>query len=362
MKIAESSIVMSSSRLYTENYEKSERLKYWVGDQEPSDSGNGQNSNRTVLTSSEQQGYKLEISEWAKSMISDLKTGEVSEIEEQDLATTKEELKIQMIEKFIETLTGKKIKLKVPQKLEIKENDCPEIQVQNPAQQGQPRRAGWGLRYDFHERYQESEITKFNADGIIKTADGKEIKISLDVSMSREFMSQTDIHAVAGDAKIDPLVINYSGHSANITQTKYSFDIDSNGDAEQISFAGEGSGFLALDKNGDGKINDGSELFGPQSGNGFEDLAQYDGDNNGWIDENDSIYDKLRIWAKDESGKDYLFALGEKGIGAIYLGNVGTQFDITDSQNNSNGEVVRTGIFLRENGTAGTIQHIDLTI
>jgi hypothetical protein len=111
--------------------------------------------------------------------------------------------------------------------------------------------------------------------------------------------------------------------------------LDCDGETEQISFAGNGSGFLSLDINGDGVINNGSELFGPQSGNGFEELAQYDNDNNGWIDESDSIYEKLRIWSKDGNGNDYLFALGEKGIGAIYLGNIGTEFNITDNQNNS---------------------------
>ncbi len=36
-----------------------------------------------------------------------------------------------------------------------------------------------------------------------------------------------------------------------------------------IAFATGNSGFLAFDKNADGMINDGSELFGPESGNGF---------------------------------------------------------------------------------------------
>ncbi len=40
------------------------------------------------------------------------------------------------------------------------------------------------------------------------------------------------------------------------------------------------------------KINDGSELFGTSSGDGFKDLATYDEDENGWIDENDSIFSK----------------------------------------------------------------------
>ena len=61
-----------------------------------------------------------------------------------------------------------------------------------------------------------------------------------------------------------------------------------------------------MDRNGDGKINDGSELFGTKSGDGFKDLASYDADGNGWIDENDAIFSQLKIWTKDEDGKDKL--------------------------------------------------------
>jgi hypothetical protein len=58
------------------------------------------------------------------------------------------------------------------------------------------------------------------------------------------------------------------------------------------------SGLLVIDKNLDGKVNDGSELFGPSTGDGFEKLARYDEDRNGWIDEgaqHASLLDTLRV-------------------------------------------------------------------
>lgn len=162
--------------------------------------------------------------------------------------------------------------------------------------------------------------------------------------------------------KTDPLVINFDGTAAELTQTKFSFDLDSDGTQESISFAGPGAGFLTLDLNQDGIINSGAELFGPASGNGFVELAGYDQDSNGWIDENDAIYQKLRIWTKDADGNNQLFALGKKGIGAIYLGNAPTQFAIKDAANNLQGQVKSTGLFIRENGTAGTVQQVDLAV
>lgn len=105
---------------------------------------------------------------------------------------------------------------------------------------------------------------------------------------------------------------------------------------------------LALDLNHDNKINDGKELFGTSSGDGFADLAQYDSDGNQWIDEHDPIFQNPRIWTKDAEGKDQLFALGQEGIGAIYLGNVQTEFAIKDNDNEFQGKIRWTGIFLKK--------------
>jgi hypothetical protein len=161
---------------------------------------------------------------------------------------------------------------------------------------------------------------------------------------------------------VDPLVINFDGAAAQLSDTKFSFALDNDGTLDQLSFLKPGSGFLAFDQNQDGIINNGSELFGPSIGNGFKELSQYDQDQNGWIDENDSIYEKLRIWTKDQDGKDTLFALGQKGIGAIYLGNINTEFSLKNASNQALGELRSTGIFLREDGTAGTVQQVDLVV
>jgi len=134
---------------------------------------------------------------------------------------------------------------------------------------------------------------------------------------------------------------------------------DADGEKEEISKLESGSGYLSLDKNGDGIINDGSELFGPKSGNGFGDLAAYDEDANGWIDENDEIWSKLKIWCKDEKGNDKLYTLAESGVGAICLQNAETNFTQGNAEN-VKGYIRKTGIFLYENGNVGTLQHLDL--
>ena len=146
----------------------------------------------------------------------------------------------------------------------------------------------------------------------------------------------------------------------SVTDQKFLFDLDGDGEQENISFAGKGSGFLALDKNDDGIINDGTELFGTKSGNGFKDLAEYDSDGNGWIDEADDIYSRLKIWVKNEDGSDSLINLKEADVGAIFLGNVSTGFAFNDAENKTNAMLRNSGMFLRESGGAGIMAHVDL--
>ena len=120
---------------------------------------------------------------------------------------------------------------------------------------------------------------------------------------------------------------------------------------------------MALDKNEDGKIGDGSELFGTKSGDGFKDLAEYDEDKNGWIDENDSVYNKLKVWTKDSEGNDKLLNLKEADVGAIYLGNVNTEFNYKYMAGETDAVLRKTGIYLKEStGAAGTVAHVDLAL
>ena len=122
--------------------------------------------------------------------------------------------------------------------------------------------------------YEESESTSFSTTGVVRTADGREISINVDVAMSRKFTQyfKEELQIPQLVNTCDPLVINFDGDVAELSDQKFFFDIDGDGEKDEVSYLGSGSGYLALDKNGDGTINDGNELFGPQTGNGFDDL------------------------------------------------------------------------------------------
>jgi hypothetical protein len=211
--------------------------------------------------------------------------------------------------------------------------------------------------------FAEQEHTMFSTTGMVKTADGREISFNVDLEMSRAFCEQNESFVQEAIIMTDPLIINLDAPTAAVSDQKFLFDLDVDGDQENISFVGKGSGFLALDKNGDGVVNDGSELFGTKSGDGFSDLAKYDADKNGWIDEADGIFKNLKVWAKNEDGTDRLISLKEAGVGAIFLDSRSTQFSLNNlATNKTNAVIQRSGIYLKENGEAGTIQHVDFAV
>lgn len=279
---------------------------------------------------------------------------------------------IEAVEAMMERLTGKPYHLKVygydgaQEDKQAQSTSTPTAQGSNQPQSAPQNMEGipvLGERWAVMSHYYEEQHTQFSAQGSVTTADGAQIAFDVNLQMSRTFASQFSAERTQGWVLKDPLTVNFGGTPAALTLQKYHFDIDADGAADEISFVAPGSGFIALDKNGDGSINNGSELFGAQSGDGFAELAAYDEDANGWIDENDAIFSKLEVWQKDANGLDSLQGLLELNIGAIALAKVATPFDYKDSNNTLQGQVKSSGIFLYEDGRgAGTVQQIDLAV
>jgi len=157
-------------------------------------------------------------------------------------------------------------------------------------------------------------------------------------------------------------VINFDGTAAQLTDWRFDFDLNTDGIKEEIPFVTSGSGILVFDKNGDKQVNDGSELFGPSTGNGFAELSAFDEDNNKWIDENDPGYDALSIWQRDPEGNETLFSLPQSNIGAINIGYINSPFDLKDQDNNLQAQILRTGVYLSDTGVVGTVQQMDVMV
>lgn len=139
----------------------------------------------------------------------------------------------------------------------------------------------------------------------------------------------------AGEAQPprDPLVIDLgaTGIELHSLENGVYFDLDNNGFAERTAWIGTEDGFLALDRNGNGRIDNGGELFGDQvilesgrkSSSGFEALAELDENEDRAIDSQDAAYEQLQVWVDTNhngtSESNELWTLAELEIQTIHL-------------------------------------------
>ena len=184
--------------------------------------------------------------------------------------------------------------------------------------------------------------------------------------ISGEFMkSYIDMQKAQAEQnrRIDPLVFDLGGDgitTVSLEESNAFFDLDNNGFAEKTSWVSAKEGLLAYDKNGDGIINGGNELFGDRTlmedgktlaSSGFAALAEYDDNKDGKIDRNDAIYTLLRIW-QDADG-DGIASAGELkqlvDLGIVSVGLSYSNTGVTDSANNIQ---VRTGTFTLADGSS----------
>lgn len=156
----------------------------------------------------------------------------------------------------------------------------------------------------------------------------------------------------------DPLILDLNGNGIQLTSVSGShsfFDVDNDGFIEQTAWVAGGDGLLALDKNGNGRIDDSSELFGTGTADGFAVLSQYDSDHNGVIDARDAIFSDLRVWHDSNAdGVGELTALADPGIASI---NLSAKTSNVTIQGNT---VLKQGAFTRTDGTTGEISAVAL--
>lgn len=371
MKIAQSTVSLQSQHASAASRSQQETVRAWVGARRPERPDTGDSANGRAQVA----GVQVSLSSSARTALAQSALSDTGSVAEANAATSGEDSiandpKIQLVMRMVEAITGRAVRVFDARELQVRAAPAAAATNGNPAAQTSQApngaaapRAGWGVEVTRTESVYEFEQTQVAARGVVRTADGQEIRFAMQLAMRREFSQETQASVRLGDAaapQTDPLVINFNGTAAQLSDTRFSFDINADGQQESIATLAAGSGFLALDKNQDGRINDGSELFGPASGNGFDDLARYDSDGNHWIDSNDAIFAQLRVWQHSADGKDKLSTLTEAGVGALHLGQVASPFSVRDANNQSLGQVRSSGVFLYESGQVGSLQQVDL--
>ncbi|HEX8224132.1 MAG TPA: tandem-95 repeat protein, partial [Allosphingosinicella sp.] len=155
----------------------------------------------------------------------------------------------------------------------------------------------------------------------------------------------------------DPLILDLDGdgiETYGIADTVVRFDGDGNRFAERTGWLSGDDGFLALDRNGNGRIDDGSELFGSAEVGGLAALAAYDSNSDGKITVADLIWSELKVWQDFDS--DAVTDAGElKSLAAIGITSInlaGTALGLTTPQG---AELLAYSSFTWDTGKVGTL-------
>ncbi len=210
---------------------------------------------------------------------------------------------------------------------------------------------------NFRLHLREQELTTISIQADITLDNGEVMHIELDERLSRKLDVKMDLSANEMAKMMDPLVLNFHGPLA-LSENRFNFDLNGDGEKESLAKLASQSAYLALDKNGDGIINDGSELFGAITGNGFAELAVYDDDGNGFIDSADAVFNKLQLFTP---GVEKTQSITSKGVEALYLGSTATPHSFTDSKGQTQGQLRSSSFFIADDG-AHSFQQIDLVV
>lgn len=179
-----------------------------------------------------------------------------------------------------------------------------------------------------------------------------------------QFRSQTESSSLRVEevtAQVaDPLVLDLSGEGIKLSKAGEGayFDITGDGKKENVAWVRENTAFLTYDRNGNGVIDDGTEFFGDQNGaaDGFKELAKYDDNKDGIIDNKDRIFEALKLY-RDLNGnakidKDELATLSEMGIKQLNLNCVAIDQDINGNS------LILNGTFEKVDGSKGQLADV----
>jgi len=378
MKVATADLGFQSSHLFAKQERGNETLRTWRGERPDfaaleNGRGAGLNTGLNSAIARISDAARQLFATSPQPLPATATSGEAQAIDAAQEAVDNDPF-LSMIRQMIQFLTGEEVKVFNMKDFSAEMRQV-EVQASATSEKMQATSAGaagrgaWGMEYDAYRLYEEFEQTSFSAAGTIRTADGQEFNFTFDLQMTRYYREESSVSIRAGNAiRKDPLVVNFGGSAAQLlanTNQRFHFDIDGDGKDDLIPLLASGSGFLALDRNGNGKIDSGKELFGPHSGNGFTDLAELDSDGNGWIDAGDPAFDKLTVWTPTTSATGVsgsLRSLASLGIGALGLAHVATPFALRGENNADLGVIKGSGIYLTETGKIGSLQEIDVTV
>ena len=174
----------------------------------------------------------------------------------------------------------------------------------------------------------------------------------------------------------DPLILDLNGNGKiDLTSTSNGVHFDHNGDgvSHKSSWVSKEDGILVYDRNGNGNIDDGGELFGNftqikdkesnqrLAKDGYEALKEFDSNNDGLIDKNDDKFKDLKIWQDANSNgisdEGELKSLDELGIASLSLNHNEVNEDLGGGNTLS-----LKGSYTKTDGTAHSMGDLNFNV
>lgn len=213
---------------------------------------------------------------------------------------------------------------------------------------------GPGLQAATGFRVTSETTVNLRIEGLeIRFQDGdRSISVSMQ-SISLEVTERTTVEGGVIFGAQDPLILDLDGNGFDTTNAHEGrlFDMDGDGEPEQVSWVRGNDALLALDRNGNGTIDDGTELFGDQNGaaDGFAELARFDANGDGVIDADDPVYQALMLVDANGEARN----MAEAGIANLRLDVV-----VPMNQRLTGGQLAATSGFHWQDGRQGTVGEV----
>ncbi len=196
----------------------------------------------------------------------------------------------------------------------------------------------------------EAEV-ELETDAVVASEAEVAVRVDFEIEVT---VAEARAEAPEGEAKRqDPLVLDLDG-DGQISLTGVAdgldFDLDADGRTDRAATVAGGDAFLALDRDGDGRITSGAELFGDATGarDGFADLARLDDNGDGVFDARDTAFDDVVVFDGHRTR-----SLAEAGVASIDLRARAAHRERADG----NAEVAQS-TFRRTDGTLGRVADV----
>lgn len=254
MKIESSALQMQAQHVATRVHTQSSRFEAWVGDRRPANAPSPARAAPAVQISS-----AARLAQAAQARQATTTATEATEAARDTDADEGLTPQLALMRDLIALMTGVRVRVYTGPEASAEAPTPPQRPAQAQADSAPGRqRAGFGLVYEQREVIEETERTQFSAQGVVRTADGREIRFTLQLDMQRSYRQESSFSLRLGDATaIDPLVINFDGTAAQLQDQRFAFDLNGDGETENVPLLAGNRGYLALDTNQNALIDNG---------------------------------------------------------------------------------------------------------